>query len=127
MWSRWRPKASRPNAEREHWRLSRPTPRSSTYSTSGRQSTVSAIMRLRQARNAEQFFFFFYPDPRDLHSFPTRRSSDLNRALVDRAERRLKNLDFFKDVKITTEPRSEEHTSELQSPDHLVCRLLLEK
>src|SRR5258708_15582912 len=27
-------------------------------------------------------------------------------------------VDFF---------RSEEHTSELQSPDHLVCRLLLEK
>src|SRR5258708_15979269 len=31
----------------------------------------------------------------------------------------------------TTRPRrwhrSEEHTSELQSPDHLVCRLLLEK
>src|SRR5258708_31095274 len=27
----------------------------------------------------------------------------------------------FKDL------RSEEHTSELQSPDHLVCRLLLEK
>src|SRR5258708_29564377 len=25
------------------------------------------------------------------------------------------------------EKRSEEHTSELQSPDHLVCRLLLEK
>src|SRR5258708_25914176 len=25
------------------------------------------------------------------------------------------------------ELRSEEHTSELQSPDHLVCRLLLEK
>src|SRR5258708_8458088 len=25
------------------------------------------------------------------------------------------------------EGRSEEHTSELQSPDHLVCRLLLEK
>src|SRR5438552_14294325 len=25
------------------------------------------------------------------------------------------------------EVRSEEHTSELQSPDHLVCRLLLEK
>ena len=29
-----------------------------------------------------------------------------NRALVDRAERRLKNLDFFKTVKITTEPGS---------------------
>src|SRR5258708_29861446 len=26
-----------------------------------------------------------------------------------------------------TRARSEEHTSELQSPDHLVCRLLLEK
>ncbi|MEA2941466.1 MAG: outer membrane protein insertion porin family [Bradyrhizobium sp.] len=29
-----------------------------------------------------------------------------NRALVDRSERRLKNLDFFKSVKITTEPGS---------------------
>src|SRR5258708_29655499 len=28
---------------------------------------------------------------------------------------------------IFTASRSEEHTSELQSPDHLVCRLLLEK
>src|SRR5258708_24753608 len=27
----------------------------------------------------------------------------------------------------TDSQRSEEHTSELQSPDHLVCRLLLEK
>src|SRR5258708_16623800 len=27
----------------------------------------------------------------------------------------------------TVDHRSEEHTSELQSPDHLVCRLLLEK
>src|SRR5258708_8960705 len=27
----------------------------------------------------------------------------------------------------TCRTRSEEHTSELQSPDHLVCRLLLEK
>src|SRR3990170_9038548 len=30
-------------------------------------------------------------------------------------------------VKNTANLRSEEHTSELQSPDHLVCRLLLEK
>src|SRR5207244_11856610 len=29
--------------------------------------------------------------------------------------------------KIVEASRSEEHTSELQSPDHLVCRLLLEK
>src|SRR5207244_9758589 len=28
---------------------------------------------------------------------------------------------------IRSSSRSEEHTSELQSPDHLVCRLLLEK
>src|SRR5258708_17421118 len=28
---------------------------------------------------------------------------------------------------MNTLERSEEHTSELQSPDHLVCRLLLEK
>src|SRR5438552_18266966 len=30
-------------------------------------------------------------------------------------------------VAAATSKRSEEHTSELQSPDHLVCRLLLEK
>src|SRR5258708_11803531 len=30
-------------------------------------------------------------------------------------------------VFISAMRRSEEHTSELQSPDHLVCRLLLEK
>src|SRR5258708_21957613 len=30
-------------------------------------------------------------------------------------------------VQMTHSRRSEEHTSELQSPDHLVCRLLLEK
>src|SRR5690348_18202170 len=30
-------------------------------------------------------------------------------------------------VKFTPAGRSEEHTSELQSPVHLVCRLLLEK
>src|SRR5258708_10461136 len=30
-------------------------------------------------------------------------------------------------VIVGVEQRSEEHTSELQSPDHIVCRLLLEK
>src|SRR5258708_14574119 len=29
--------------------------------------------------------------------------------------------------RVKEKTRSEEHTSELQSPDHLVCRLLLEK
>src|SRR5438552_13029979 len=31
------------------------------------------------------------------------------------------------EVRLLEIRRSEEHTSELQSPDHLVCRLLLEK
>src|SRR5258708_23159475 len=30
-------------------------------------------------------------------------------------------------TRLASARRSEEHTSELQSPDHLVCRLLLEK
>src|SRR5436189_1069588 len=34
---------------------------------------------------------------------------------------------FFKDKVFRTSLRSEEHTSELQSPMYLVCRLLLEK
>src|SRR5258708_26443411 len=42
-------------------------------------------------------------------------------AAVDRRMRG-EELDRFVDAH-----RSEEHTSELQSPDHLVCRLLLEK
>src|SRR5258708_32448700 len=33
----------------------------------------------------------------------------------------------IEDGRIAAIRRSEEHTSELQSPDHLVCRLLLEK
>ena len=37
------------------------------------------------------------------------------------------DLSFFDLPKNSPTPRSEEHTSELQSPDHLVCRLLLEK
>src|SRR5207244_7482826 len=35
--------------------------------------------------------------------------------------------DFVSRIERETGVRSEEHTSELQSPDHLVCRLLLEK
>src|SRR5258708_28786527 len=40
---------------------------------------------------------------------------------------RLKANTPFEIVEDRPVPRSEEHTSELQSPDHLVCRLLLEK
>src|SRR5258708_24526527 len=34
---------------------------------------------------------------------------------------------FYNNFDRNGDGRSEEHTSELQSPDHLVCRLLLEK
>ena len=42
-----------------------------------------------------------------------------NRALVDRAERRLKNLDFFKSVKVTNEPGS--------SSDRIILNVELEE
>src|SRR5258708_19945368 len=43
------------------------------------------------------------------------------RVLRDRCHMESREAEIHDDV------RSEEHTSELQSPDHLVCRLLLEK
>src|SRR5258708_14714662 len=47
------------------------------------------------------------------------------------AEDQASGAEFFQlvdgDVRTHQLARSEEHTSELQSPDHLVCRLLLEK
>src|SRR5574344_2257487 len=39
----------------------------------------------------------------------------------------LDKVKFAQEQDIKKFGRSEEHTSELQSPDHLVCRLLLEK
>src|SRR5205814_9998109 len=70
---------------------------------------------------------------RYLHSFPTRRSSDLlsdmARFVTVRQGEPLGNghaVLVAKDV-VGDEPRSEEHTSELQSLRHLVCCLLLEK
>src|SRR5688500_20341032 len=70
---------------------------------------------------------------RDLHSFPTRRSSDLTpRELV--ASLGAQHVVEFAvaegsvlDDGLLAALRSEEHTSELQSPCNLVCRLLLEK
>src|SRR5690606_40034133 len=79
-------------------------------------------------------------DPRALPSFPTRRSSDLllgeagvapGRAVQARAEgdrvvvRGTDETDTA--VSLPRDVRSEEHTSELQSRENLVCRLLLEK
>src|SRR5438876_5291446 len=61
--------------------------------------------------------------------FPTRRSSDLTATtvpvgIVDERTDRLLRVTEKADPSVH---RSEEHTSELQSPVHLVCRLLLEK
>src|SRR5437660_8984738 len=83
-----------------------------------------------------------------LPSFPTRRSSDLERTLVTppagakfpivpRPAHLVEgsgSFDSSSATRVTFDPRSEatvarseEHTSELQSRGHLVCRLLLEK
>src|SRR5690348_17741337 len=63
--------------------------------------------------------------------FPTRRSSDLTRAprLLKTACRTRSGVGRTARplCALSNLPRSEEHTSELQSPVHLVCRLLLEK
>src|SRR5258708_18895288 len=47
--------------------------------------------------------------------------------LVKLGQEALVSLASQPDPKFRGRVRSEEHTSELQSPDHLVCRLLLEK
>src|SRR5690625_6488844 len=78
--------------------------------------------------------------PPPLHSFPTRRSSDLAShnqpaghvlglgAGGERGEGDLGDLGIGDPLPgLAIEHRSEEHTSELQSRGHLVCRLLLEK
>src|SRR5438132_10139622 len=76
------------------------------------------------------YLFEGYGSHRDLHSFPTRRSSDLD---DDRSRKQERDLDrrVRKRAARARAPRragrSEEHTSELQSHSDLVCRLLLEK
>src|SRR5205809_3638674 len=76
-------------------------------------------------------------DLQDRPSFPTRRSSDLYAGQGDRAVRVARFIpledwepDRIEHVARSSDAgtdRSEEHTSELQSRLHLVCRLLLEK
>src|SRR5207237_9712808 len=77
------------------------------------------------------FFFQRYLDLPDLHSFPTRRSSDLHGMVREGRSPRLigdpatdPGQEEFSGSPMR---RSEEHTSELQSHLNLVCRLLLEK
>src|SRR5690606_41991268 len=105
------------------------------------------------------FSLSYYAHHLHLHSFPTRRSSDLTKPRIDYSV--IKNLipiNNFIDVRdknphinrvfdshcdpsfcgeshqnvvifriLVKLNRSEEHTSELQSRENLVCRLLLEK
>src|SRR5690625_667875 len=84
---------------------------------------------------------FFYVSPNvsipALFSFPTRRSSDLLASLSWKALILVSGQWSVYSVKMTVKReytfkqlvhfgmRSEEHTSELQSRGHLVCRLLL--
>src|SRR5438309_5922931 len=99
-------------------------------------------MTIRRTCYTSSFsFFFFYRSRahRDLHSFPTRRSSDLQDMLRQVFQTRnaltfpvsgTGSAGMETCVVNLIEPgdkRSEEHTSELQSQFHLVCRLLLEK
>src|SRR5437879_7524758 len=66
-------------------------------------------------------------EPRDLFRRPIRGEYDLLVPLEQRVERVeelfLRHFLAFEEMHV----RSEEHTSELQSPMYLVCRLLLEK
>src|SRR5690554_7472255 len=81
-------------------------------------------------------------DSRDLHSFPTRRSSDLvawrayslklepatsTTAISTVSDNCWLTITFESRISVSERSRSEEHTSELQSRPQLVCRLLLEK
>src|SRR5207248_11259652 len=106
--------------------------------------------------------FYFSPSSahRILHSFPTRRSSDLRSELAEQQKlqvgfnrifqgfmalglfvgvaalgviafrsvvERRQQIGMLRAIGYQKGTRSEEHTSELQSPYDLVCRLLLEK
>src|SRR5262249_62248154 len=87
------------------------------------------------------FFHYCSRAHRDLHSFPTRRSSDLRAPLHparrDRPDHRAghRGRPAQREAERLLQGqrrrhrilRSEEHTSELQSLTNLVCRLLLEK
>src|SRR5699024_12531738 len=100
---------------------------------------ICSDMLVRVLSIALTFIFFFssYVPLPYLHSFPTRRSSDLTSVsfLLTSTEETLKKYPFLFSLTVTytlvdtkvVVDRSEEHTSELQSRFDLVCRLLLEK
>src|SRR5438034_11100309 len=86
-----------------------------------------ASITVHLCTSAHRIFTFLYllpayRDHRHIPSFPTRRSSDLGDPLEPVEGELLLHATVSSDS-----PRSEEHTSELQSHSDLVCRLLLEK
>src|SRR5207253_8849796 len=66
-------------------------------------------------------------DHRDPPSFPTRRSSDLIELGRDAQLSNVQAVAKALGLRLELVERSEEHTSELQSRGHIVCRLLLGK
>src|SRR5437763_6285137 len=74
-------------------------------------------------------FFYIARHPSTSTLFPTRRSSDLAKPLRSASGHRgvPSGRHAARVHDCGTVGRSEEHTSELQSPMYLVCRLLLEK
>src|SRR5438876_9004219 len=78
------------------------------------------------------FFFHALASARSLPFFPPRRSPDLMRTSPWRSLGESKHSagvrrESWRRGATIPAARSEEHTSELQSPVHLVCRLLPEK
>src|SRR5690606_39532881 len=104
-------------------------------SAPGANATASRAAERVVARFPSCVIFDWIRDPRGLHSFPTRRSSDLVRGAIEgfygppwSHEDRLSQPELYGEHKMNAYIyRSEEHTSELQSRENLVCRLLLEK
>src|SRR5258708_33228793 len=86
-----------------------------------------------RSRGAEKREKELIPGYRARRRLMERSHSWLNRSrrLLVRWEKKVENYLAFLHLAcaqlIFAKVRSEEHTSELQSPDHLVCRLLLEK
>src|SRR5258708_28566003 len=77
------------------------------------------------------FFFFFFNDTAttEIYTLSLHDALPIFVPRLDEIGLDFRVLGFTLVVSLLTGLifRSEEHTSELQSPDHLVCRLLLEK
>src|SRR6476660_10506986 len=73
-------------------------------------------------------FFFFFNDTATTEIYTLSLHDALPISIRRRsAEMKTRRLEGSAASSSPQTSRSEEHTSELQSPDHLVCRLLLEK